>query len=178
MKYFFVLLITLLAVGCTKMQSTPSSDTNVFDLKSYLIEFKSQNPQLSNASRISWTGDHRDTISYLNYQTDSLIRILEQFTMSKREQAGEFEVKSSKSEKTTCEEFRPKDEIDIKSLVVCYQDEMINSISSQKLKNTLLNSMHLQIHFDPASSLELLTTFVDKISNDTLTSGHILMWQK
>lgn len=174
----YLILFLGLAMILSACESEKSSVLNpeVFDLTAYVERLKQERPILNDVSLISRHGDFRDTISYNSYPIDSIANIILGFDFNRRERADEFVIKKSTTKPITCIEMRPVKQSDIIHMTVCQRNEQVISLNGVKRKKSLLGVFEQSYHFDPKSSFELQSKYIDKVNTDTLHTTNSLYW--
>ena len=172
----FVLFGLLSLQACKETSKQNQKNQQIFDLASYVDEYKKNNPSFKNARLISRTGEVMDTIYFSDYNADSITRIIKQFDFSLRDRSKLFQINQSQSDKFICKEFKPQFDCDINYLTVCTVEDVVSSLSGSKGSKSLLSIFDQQYYFDPKGSFELSSILIDKMKKDTLVTLNTLTW--
>ena len=172
-----IILTSLLfiSISCLNEEQN-SSRQDVFQLSGFMDSINENNIVLNDVRQINESQGLRDTIVYDQFALDSIISMILVFDFNRRERGGEFEIIKSKSEDVVCIEYKPLTSSDIIGMTVCKKGEQVISLSGSKKNNSLLGSLSQAYHFVPDESFELQSTYIDKVSKDTLaTMSNLLL---
>ena len=171
---YYIACILILS-SCLSADNTPTNST-IFDLIEYTKKLKSQNIKYRQVKLISDNGIIRDTVVYDHFSIDSIVPLLRSFDFSRRERANEFDIQEDNSEQYSCIRYAIKIPSNIEFLSVCKKNGDVIGVSGKKSIHSLLSSLNQSFKFTPNSSFELSSTYIDKISRDTLETTSNLFW--